>query len=201
MLNGEGAKFVRKGSSSDHLLSVMCLRAEDYRTKLAQMHQIYATLKTIGPKNPEAFMQVPCNEAIKDIIRQKVLSEVSSEPFRKKVESKYVVQRTYKALSKRPDCIQKEEFSRIQEHDIRYTKLYNTDNAPKQIEEPVKTKSKAPRDLEYVVAQTNRQTLQLIQIWARVNKPGRHFKSVMIQLGSSHPSEVSFHYDRDKNIK
>ena len=55
-------------------------------------------------------------------------------------------------MSKRPDCIQKEEFSRIQGHDIRYAKLYNSDNAPKQIEEPVKTKSKATKDLEYVVA-------------------------------------------------
>ena len=80
------------------------------------------------------------------------MSEGSAEPFRKKVESKYVIQRTYKALSKRPDCIQKEEVSRIQEHDTRYAKLFNSDNAPKQIEEPAKTKSKAPRDLEYVVA-------------------------------------------------
>ena len=56
MLNGEGAKFVRKGSSSDNLLGVMCLRAEDYKTKLAQMHQIYSTLKTIGPKSSEVFM-------------------------------------------------------------------------------------------------------------------------------------------------
>ena len=55
-------------------------------------------------------------------------------------------------MSKRPDCIQKEEVSRIQEHDTRYAKLFNSDNAPKQIEEPAKTKSKAPRDLEYVVA-------------------------------------------------
>ena len=86
------------------------------------------------------------------MIRKKVLSEGSVEPVRKKVESKYVIQRSYKALSKKPDCIQKEEVNRILEHDIRYAKLFNSDTAPKIIEEPTKTKSKAPRDLEYVVA-------------------------------------------------
>ena len=79
----------------------------------------------------EVFMQVPCNEAIKSMIRQKVLSEGKSEPLRKKVESKYVVQRTYKAMTKRPDAIVKEEVSPILEHDARYSKLFNSDTAPK----------------------------------------------------------------------
>ena len=131
MLSSDGARYVRKGSSFDHLLSVMCIREEDFKQKLAQMHLIYSTIKTIGPKGSEVFMQVPCNEAIKSMIRQKVLSEGKSEPLRKKVESKYVVQRTYKAMTKRPDAIVKEEVSPILEHDARYSKLFNSDTAPK----------------------------------------------------------------------
>ena len=135
------------------------------------------------------------------MIRQKVLSEGKSEPTRKKVESKYVVQRTYKAMTKRPDAIVKEEVSQIFEHDARYSKLINSEAAPKQIEDLPRLEQKVPRDFEYVIAQSNRQSLQLMHIWARVNKPGRHFKSVMMQLGSSQPAEISFHFDRDKNIK
>ena len=50
MLSTDGARYVRKGSSFDHLLGVMCIREEDFQSKLAQMHQIYSTIKTIGPK-------------------------------------------------------------------------------------------------------------------------------------------------------
>ena len=95
------------------------------------MHQIYASMKIVGPKNSEVFMQVPCNESIKAMIRYKVLNQGKTENFRKKVESKYAVQRIYKAMTKRPDCIQKEEATRILEHDSRYAKLFNSDNAPK----------------------------------------------------------------------
>ena len=95
------------------------------------MHQIYASIKIVGPKNSEVFMQVPCNESIKAMIRYKVLNQGTSEPLRKKVESKYAVQRIYKAMTKRPDCIQRESATRVLEHDARYAKLFNSDTAPK----------------------------------------------------------------------
>ena len=55
------------------------------------MHQIYASMKIVGPKNSEVFMQVPCNESIKAMIRYKVLNQGTTESLRKKVESKYAV--------------------------------------------------------------------------------------------------------------
>ena len=90
MLNRAGAKFVRQGTDADYLLSAMCFEAEDYKTKLAQMHRIYATMRTIGPTDQAVCMQVPSNDSLKAMIRERVLSERNFGP-RRKIESKYVV--------------------------------------------------------------------------------------------------------------
>ena len=104
MLNRTGAAFVRSGSVSDYLLSAMCFESEDYKTKLAQMHRIYSTLRTIGPRSQDDCLQVPSNESIRAMIRERVLSE-RNFGIRRKVENKYVVQRTYSDKNKRANCM------------------------------------------------------------------------------------------------
>ena len=102
--------------------------------------------------------------------------------------------------------IHTEKVEQISQHDPRFSKLVNSDAAPKQIESTSESKGKSkakanPEEYEYVVASSNRSTLSLNSVWARSNKPGKHFKSIMLHLGTGTFKEVSFHLDREKTVK